>query len=94
MSEFFSWQNKSSETIQVDDLNVTLQSQVLQIRIPPFGGYVWHRPVAVIVEGNGDPQTIPILDVTRRAIWAFMGLTILVNLLLLLAHSAQNQRSA
>ncbi len=75
--------------MRVGDLMVTPQSQVLQVQLP-VGGFVWHRPIGVVVEGNGEPeaalgrdaQIIPIPDVTRQALWAILGLSILVNLLL------------
>lgn len=75
--------------MRVGDLVITPQSEVLQVQLP-FGGFVWHRPVRVVVEGNGEPeaasgrnaQIIPIPDVTRQALWAILGLSILVNLLL------------
>jgi hypothetical protein len=87
--KFVSWERQRGELIKVGDLTITPESQVLQIRLP-FGGYVWHRPVQVVVEADGAPeavsgrdlQTIPIPDVTRRALWVILGLSILVNLLL------------
>jgi len=90
MSQFFSWQKKSGEPIKTGGFIVTPQSQVLEVRLP-FGGFVWHRPVSVVVEREGEvakgdgreSQIIPITDVTRQALWAISGLAILVNLLFL-----------
>lgn len=96
MDRFFSWETKRGEPVQVGDWVVTPQSQVLAVQLP-FGGFVWHRPVSVVVEGYNeskpasgepeaalgrDPQIIPIPDVTRQALWAILGLSILVNLVL------------
>ncbi|MBE7530804.1 MAG: hypothetical protein HND44_24655 [Chloroflexi bacterium] len=88
MDKFFSWETKRGEPVRVGDWVVTPQSQVLAVQLP-FGGFVWHRPVSVVVEGYGepeaasgrDPQIIPIPDVTRQALWAILGLSLLVNLL-------------
>ncbi len=90
MSQFFSWQKKNGAPLKAGGFIVTPQSQVLEVRLP-FGGFVWHRPVSVVVEregeaagGNGrEPQIIPITDVTRQALWAIGGLAFLVNLLFL-----------
>lgn len=89
MDKFFSWETKRGKPMRVGDLVITPQSEVLQVQLP-FGGFVWHRPVSVVVEGNGetaagsgrDAQIIPIPDVTRQVLWAILGLSILVNLLL------------
>ena len=90
MSQFFSWQKKSGEPIKAGGFMVTPQSQVLEVRLP-YGGFVWHRPVSVVVErlaevagGHGrESQIVPIPDITRQALWAIGGLAILVNLLFL-----------
>lgn len=96
MGDFFSWETKRGEPVQVGDWVVTPQSQVLAVQLP-FGGFVWHRSVSVVVEGNDEPnaasdspdaasgrnlQFIPIPDVTRQALWAILGLSLLAHLLL------------
>lgn len=90
MRKFVSWQKKSGAPIKAGGFILTPQSQVLAVRLP-FGGFVWHRPVHVVVEREGEaaggdgrkPQIIPINDITRQALWAISGLAILVNLLFL-----------
>jgi hypothetical protein len=74
----------------VNGRTITPQSQLLQIRLP-FGGFVWHRPVGVLVdEGDGRPtQTIPIPDITRRALWILLILAILVYLFVLMRRANQ-----
>lgn len=88
MDRFFSWETMSGESVRVGEWTITPQSQVLQVRLP-FGGFVWHRPVRVVVERGGSgsvasrtSQTISIPDVTRQALWAILGLSIVINLLL------------
>ncbi len=48
------------------NLTVTPESQALVLRLP-FGGFVWNRPTAVLLETEGERQHIPIVDVTRIA---------------------------
>jgi hypothetical protein len=43
----------------------------------PGGGFVWNRPLAVNVEGPGRSERVPIVDVTRLAIWAISGALVL-----------------
>jgi hypothetical protein len=58
------WQNGFGEPVPAGDFTVTPQSQALVVRWP-FGVWVWNRPVAVVVEGRGELQRIPVVDVTR-----------------------------
>lgn len=58
---------------------VSLQSQSLTICSPvtpgrDFGGWVWTRPVAVLVTQDGQTERIPIHNVTRIAVLALAGL--------------------
>ncbi len=50
----------------VGNLTVTPESQAFILRLP-FGGFVWNRPAAVLLEMEGEQQHIPIVDVTRIA---------------------------
>lgn len=60
------FENRSGEPVTVDGVTLTPQSQALTVRFP-YGGFVWHRPAAVIVEEEGQSRRIPIVDVTRMA---------------------------
>ena len=62
----------SGEPVQIGDVTVTPQSRVLAVRFP-YGGFVWHRPAAVLVERNGRSQRIPIVDITRIIVLAAAG---------------------
>ena len=46
------WQAVSGEEVTVGDVTLTPQSQALTIRWPN-GGFVWNRPVSVLVERGG-----------------------------------------
>lgn len=52
------------ETQTIDGIRVTPESQAFSVRWP-HGGFVWHRPVAVVVEQDGVESRMRIPDVTR-----------------------------
>lgn len=88
--ERFKWQTTSGETVTVGDVAVTPQSQALTVRWP-HGGWVWNRPVAVLVERGDETKRIPIMDVTRVAQLGLYGLS-LVFAMLGLALLIRNRR--
>ena len=57
------------------------ESQALTIRFP-FGGFVWQRPTAVLVQQGEQTQRHPITDVTRLATWSVLAASLLTTLLL------------
>jgi hypothetical protein len=58
------WQTVSGSPVTAGDVTVTPQSQSLTVRWP-YGGWVWNRPVAILVERGGQTERVPIVDVTR-----------------------------
>ncbi len=60
------WQTVSGDPTTVGDVTVTPQSQALVVRWP-FGGFVWNRPVAILVERAGSRivERMRVVDVTR-----------------------------
>jgi hypothetical protein len=73
----FKWQKMSGDTVTVGDLSVTPQSRSLAIRWPR-GGWVWNRPVAILVERGEEKERIPIVDVTRIARLGLYGLSLVM----------------
>ncbi len=74
---------------QVGDHTITPLANVFRIQIPHLnGGLIWNRPAAVVVQGpDGCEQTLPVQDVTRLAIWALFGASLLaVTLAWLTSH--------
>ena len=65
-----------AEPVTVDDVTVTPRSRALVVRLP-WGGLVWNRPTAVLVERDGRVRRIPIVDVTRILQAGLMGLVVL-----------------
>lgn len=75
MQERFKMETMSGETVTIDDVIVTPQSQALTVRWPQ-GGWVWNRPAAVLVEQGEEEERIPIVDVTRVAQLGLFGLSL------------------
>jgi hypothetical protein len=86
----FKWHTTSGETVTRGEVAVTPQSRALTVRWP-WGGWVWNRPVAVLVEQGGQERRVPIVDVTRVAQLALYGFS-LVFVLIGLYMMAQRRR--
>ena len=69
-------QTVSGQPVTKLDTIVTPQTQVLTVRLP-FGGFVWNRPVAVLVERDGRIERRPIVDLTRLVQLGMLGLGLL-----------------
>lgn len=69
LKDYVTYRLESGPPILAGDARVTPQSQALSIRgIPGWnGGFVWNRPVAVLVEQEGQIKRYPIVNVTRNA---------------------------
>jgi hypothetical protein len=81
MSEkFWQWEIQNSQPVTVGARTITPQTQVVSLRLP-FGGFVWNRPAAVLVEENGRVQRLPIPDVTRMILIAVAVVSMVVALL-------------
>jgi hypothetical protein len=66
------WQDGSGHPVTAGEITVTPHSQALIVRWKQ-GGFVWNRPVAVVVEQSGQTQRIPILDLTRILQWSLLA---------------------
>jgi hypothetical protein len=93
LADFIRLENTSAEPIVVGDTKITPQAQAFSLRLP-FGGLVWNRPTAVLVERDDMTERIPIVDVTRVAQIALFGfvLSISVIITLLAAQVRTRQR--
>ena len=56
------------------------ESQALVVKFP-FGGFVWQRPTAVLVQTGAQTERHPIVDVTRLATWSILAASLLLPLL-------------
>ncbi len=85
LKEVIRRQTVSGDRVAVGNVSVTPQSQALIVRAP-FGGLVWNRPVAILVQRGHQTERIPIVDVTRMAQLALLGLSLAFAILAILAR--------
>ena len=81
LKDIIQWQTVSGNPMTVSNVSVTPQSQALILRWP-FGGFVWNRPVAVLVEQN-EPhrvERIPVVDVTRIVQLGLLGFSLIFSM--------------
>ena len=75
------WQTISGSPVTVGGITVTPQSQALIVRWP-FGGFVWNRPVAILVERGGprSVERIRVVDVTRIIQLGLLGFSLVLSI--------------
>ncbi len=91
------YETRAGQPIQAAGRRITPFSKALIIRFPGFpGGLIWNRPVSVAVTGeDGQEQVIPVVDVTRMAIWGlFSGWLMVMAILWLLSKLGQEKTPA
>lgn len=71
------WEQVTGEPMMIQDTRIIPQTRVLRVQAP-FGGFVWNRPVAVIVERAGKRERMQVPDVTL-----FLQLAMVVSLVAL-----------
>jgi hypothetical protein len=57
----------------------------------PGGGFVWNRPVMLVVAHNGQTRRLPIVDVTRRIELALLALPTIIALIMRNIQSRQRR---
>ena len=87
---FVQWKTNSGNPIVIHDNTITPQAKALIIKLP-FFGFVWNRPVAILVEKNGQQQRLPIIDVTRMALLVLTGAGLTISLVTLLTSLFSNR---
>lgn len=91
LKEIFQLQTMSGHPVTVGDIRVTPQSQALTVR-GPFGGLVWNRPVAVLVERGQWTERIPVVDITRIVQLGLLGFSLVFSIVVL-AKLAQRKEA-
>jgi len=79
LKPFVQWKTSSGRPIVVGDSTIIPQAQAIVFKLPYFG-FVWNRPVAILVERDGQRQRFPIFDVTRAAILVLSAITLIFSL--------------
>lgn len=80
LGNVLSWETREGPVVTAHGRTVTLVAQALHLRTP-FGGLVWNRPAAVLVDEGGSVTRQPIVDITRLALWAMGGGALLALLM-------------
>ena len=91
LKDYVQYQLETGSPTPVGEVNLTPQSQVLTVRWPN-GGWVWNRPVAVLVEQDGESERLPIVDVTRMAQLGLIAFAFLFAILSLLVRLGSKHR--
>ena len=82
---FIELKTNTGRPIKREDMTITPQAQALTVRFP-FGGFVWNRPLAVLVERDGRRERFPIFDVTRAAVLSMSGAGMALSMVMILAR--------
>lgn len=88
--ESVQWKTASGDKVAVGDVAVTPQSQALVVRWPQ-GGFVWNRPLDLIVEQDGEAKRVPIVDVTRVMTWGLYALAFVFMMIGIVTHIRQER---
>ena len=92
LKDIVQYELETGSPITVDETTLTPQSQVLTVRWPN-GGWVWNRPVAVLVEQDGQTERHPIVDVTRIAQISLIAFAFFFAILTLLVKLGSRRRN-
>lgn len=90
MTQWFQRQTISDNKSIIGNQVVTPQSQSITLRWP-YGGLVWNRPTAVVVEQDDQTTRIPIMDITRILVWGFLGLGLFFAMMTVLSSNQQRR---
>ena len=80
LQDLIQWETRAGEKITVGDVSITPQSRALIIRWP-YGGLVWNRPTALLVDRGDYAEHIPIVDLTRKLQLTLLGLSSIFTIL-------------
>jgi hypothetical protein len=92
LRNFIRLETQLGEPLTVGATTITPQSQALIVRLP-FLGFVWNHPIGVIVERGGQTHRRPIVDVTRYAMGALAGSTLLFSVIITLVAARRRSIS-
>jgi hypothetical protein len=81
LTDFIQLKTVQGTAVQTPHHTLIPESQALIIKFP-YGGFVWQRPTAVLVQQGEHTQRHPITDITRLATWSVLAASLLLSLLL------------
>ena len=94
MSEFakiIQYSTYSGQPIKKGNIVVTPISGVLRLNLP-FSGFIWNRPVAVLIEEGENSKRLPIVDVTLLAQLALFGIGLSATVLTIVLSRMSKKR--
>ncbi len=89
--ELIQQQTTSGQPVTAGNVTVTPQAWAITIRCP-FGGLVWNRPVAVLVQREEETERIPIVDITRSVQLGLLGLGLIFAMLAFVLTRSKRKR--
>lgn len=90
LRDHISWQTRQTTPVACGDATLTFEARALIIRFAR-GGFVWNAPTAALVERVGSVQRIPIVDVTRQAVWTFTAISVFFGFLAFVFGSSKKR---
>ena len=81
LTDFIEWKTVQGTAVTTPQHTLIPESQALVVKFP-FGGFVWQRPSAVLVQTGAQTERHPIVDVTRLATVSVMAASLFIPLLI------------
>lgn len=81
LSDFIQLKTVQGTAVSTPHHTLIPESQALIIKFP-YGGFVWQRPTAVLVQTGAQTERHPIVDVTRLATVSVMAASLFIPLLI------------
>lgn len=81
LSDFIQLKTVQGTAVTTPQHTLIPESQAIVVKFP-FGGFVWQRPTAVLVQSGAQTQRHPIVDVTRLATLSVMAASLFIPLLI------------
>ena len=95
VKDMVQWQTVSGDPVTIGDVSVTPQSQALTVRLP-FGGFVWNRPVAVLVERGESHhvERIAVVDFTRIVQLGLLGFSLVFSMAMMAKFTQRKEEAS
>lgn len=81
LTDFIQLKTVQGTAVSTPQHTLIPESQALVVKFP-FGGFVWQRPTAVLVQSGTKTERHPIVDVTRLATVSVMVVSLFIPLLI------------
>jgi hypothetical protein len=87
-SSWFNIETQAGSPIQAGNRKITPFATSWRLSIPGIsGGLVWNRPTSILIESpEGDEAVQAIPDITRQVLWALLGASLAMAILVWLTN--------